>query len=102
MTYYVAWCRYGSSRNGCDNYLSLHNDGTYDIDCWARPALFKTIDVAKAVVTDWCAKKRESLLRVGLHSGKTWNQTAPGAWHYREVNLQETPKILRLESIFEL
>lgn len=85
---YIAWVRYGTSNDGCDEYLGLTSDGE-ELTLVAnliRPAIrFATLDEAKEAVHLWCEKTRAGLVRAGLHSGKAWNQTREGAWHYEEV-----------------
>lgn len=88
---YIAKVRYGTSRHGCIEYMSKvcgelgPNWGGNSV------VAFDTVDEAKQVVLDWCTKQRAALLKAGLHSGKAWNRTAPGAWHYEPA--EENPYI---------
>jgi hypothetical protein len=85
---YIAWVRYGTSNSGYDEYLGLSLDGEYTtlVNNITRPAIrFNTLDEAKEAVHLWCEKTRAGLIRAGLHSGQSWNQTREGAWKYQEV-----------------
>ena len=85
---YIAWVRHGTSNYGCDDYLGLTYDGEdlTLVDNVGRPAIrFDTLDEAKEAIHLWCVKRRAELESIGLHSGKAWNQTREGAWHYEEV-----------------
>jgi hypothetical protein len=85
---YIAWVRYGTSNSGYDEYLGLSLDGedTTLVNNITRTAIrFDTLDEAKEAVHLWCEKTRAGLIRAGLHSGKSWNQTREGAWKYEEV-----------------
>ena len=85
---YIAWVHYGTSNNGCDEYLTTSSlsgeliTTTYGLNPAQR---FTTLEEAKDAVHKWCAKRRADLVKIGFHSGKAWNQTREGAWHYEEV-----------------
>ena len=85
---YIAWVTYGTSKHGCDEYLTTSSYSgelmttIYGIDPAQR---FATLEEAKEAVHTWCTKRRAELERIGFHSGKAWNQTREGAWKYKEV-----------------
>ena len=85
---YIAWVRYGTSNNGCDEYLttsSLSGALTLSPIWFDKATKFQTLEAAKEAVHEWCTKRRAELERINIHSGKAWNQTREGAWQYREV-----------------
>ena len=85
---YIAWVRYGTSNDGCDEYLansSYSGELVTTIFCLDRAQRFATLEEAKDAVHKWCIKRRAELESIGFHSGKAWNQTREGAWHYEEV-----------------
>lgn len=85
---YIAWVRYGTSNNGCDEYLTTSSlSGALMLSpIWFDNATkFPTVEAAKEAVHEWCTKRRAELERINIHSGKSWNQTREGAWKYREV-----------------
>ena len=92
---YIAWVRYGTSNNGCDEYLTTSSlsgelmTTTYGLNPAQR---FTTLEEAKEAVHEWCIKRRAQLEKIGFHSGKAWNQTREGAWHYKEVEELEDPR----------
>lgn len=92
---YTAWVRYGTSNDGCDEYLATSAYSgelmltTLRLDHAQR---FATLEEAKEAVHEWCIKRRAQLEKIGFHSGKAWNQTREGAWHYKEVEELEDPR----------
>ena len=85
---YIAWVRYGTSNNGCDEYLTTSSlSGALMLSpFWFDTATrFPTVEAAKEAVHEWCTKRRAELEKINIHSGKSWNQTREGAWKYREV-----------------
>lgn len=96
---YIAWVRYGTAKKGYNDYLGLSRDGedyTLVSGITRSANRFNTLDEAKEAVHQWCEKTRAELVRAGLHSGKTWNQTREGAWKYCEAEdvSYEMPKTI--------
>ena len=85
---YIAYVRYGTSKSGCDEYLTTSSfSGTLTLSpLWFDKATkFPSVEAAKEAVHEWCTKRRAELEKINIHSGKAWDQTREGAWKYREV-----------------
>lgn len=82
---YIAWVRYGTSKSGNNDYMQ-YVDGKYDIfNGRHNIAVFNSLEEAKQIVNEWCVTKRAQLASAlfPITSGKAFNQTRPGAWHYQ-------------------
>lgn len=85
---YIAYVRYGTSKSGCDEYLTTFPlSGALMLSpIYFDPASkFSTLEAAQEAVHTWCTKRRTELESINIHSGKAWNQTREGAWKYQEV-----------------
>ena len=85
---YVAYVCYGTSNNGCYEYLttsSLSGALMLSPHGFNQHTRFPTLEAAKEAVHIWCIKRRAELEKINIHSGKAWNQTREGAWKYKEV-----------------
>lgn len=84
---YIAECRYGTKRNGRNEYMCYFNDSFTPNGVLLDNAYkFNSVEEAQKVVSDWCDNYRSKTI---CHSGKGWDLANKNRWKYIEVEDDE-------------